>query len=478
MHISLQRRLTLSHLAVTAVSVTVLVILILSGYFFYLRSDLAAAWIGDIAENYAFDLSYWVEEDGGVLDDTFAQAYIDTVAYDLGVVFDDDAELVEWLLVLTPDGHILASNFVNHPPNAELLSGFNPNADPAIIHYDTTDSGFIGQAAVLAGDGATIGWIYYRFPDDADFLLKDTARNVVLAAGGAALIAIVVSGIVGSWLARYFARRLNALSQASAAFAAGDFTQRVTPHGDDEIARLGVQFNQMADQIGQQMADLRQLAEKNAQLAEEARALAALEERNRLARELHDAIKQQLFGLGLTVGAAQQLLQKDPEQAAARLEQMTGMVKQIQEEMDGIIKQLRPSSLGDEGLAAAVRALCDGWGEQTAVSITTTIEHARPLPLNIEHALFRVTQEGLNNIARHARASQATVGLVYRKTAVFLHIADNGIGFAVGDQSSSSFGLVNMKHRIETLGGELKIESGAGTSGTAVTVRIPLNNNE
>ena len=474
MHISLQRRLTLSHLAVTAVSVTVLVILILIGYFVYLRSDLAAAWAGDMAENYAFDLSYWVEEEGDVLDSTLAQAYIDTAAYDLGVVYDDDAEQFEWLLVLAPDGRILASNFVN-PPNADLLSGFNSNADPAITHYNTTANGSIGQTAVLAGDGTVIGWVYYRFPDDADFLLKDTARNVVLAAGGAALIAIVVSGIVGSWLARYFARRLNALSQASAAFAAGDFTQRVTPHGDDEIARLGAQFNQMADQISGQMADLRQLAEKNAQLAEEARALAALEERNRLARELHDAIKQQLFGLGLTVGAAQQLLQKDPAQAAERLAQMTGMVKQIQEEMDGIIKQLRPSSLGDEGLAAAVRALCDGWGEQTAVSITTTIEHARPLPLNIEHALFRVTQEGLNNIARHARASQATVGLVYRKTAVFLHIADNGIGFAVGDQSSSSFGLVNMKHRIETLGGELNIESGAGMGGTAVTVRIPLS---
>ncbi len=472
MHISLQRRLTLSHLAVTAVSVTVLVILILIGYFVYLRSDLAAAWAGDMAENYAIDLSYWVEDDGGTLNSSLAQEYIDTAAYDLGSAFDDNAEQVEWLFVLTPDGRVLASNFVDPPSDGTALSGFNPNADPAKIHYDTIAGTSIGQTAVFAGDGVIVGWIYYRFPNDADFLLKDTAFNVVLAAGGAALIAIVVSGIVGGWLARYFARRLNALNDASAAFAAGDFDQRVTLDGNDEIAQLGAQFNQMADQIGRQMEELRQLAEKNAQLAEEARALAALEERNRLARELHDAIKQQLFGLGLTVGAAQQLLQKDPEQAAARLTQMTGMVKQIQEEMDGIIKQLRPSSLGDEGLAVAVRDLCDGWGEQTAVSITTTIKHARPLPLNIEHALYRVTQEGLNNIARHARASQVTVGLVYGKTAVFLHIADNGIGFAVGEQSSSSFGLVNMKHRIETLGGELKIESGEGM-GTAVTVRIP-----
>jgi NarL family two-component system sensor histidine kinase LiaS len=468
---SLQRRLTLSHLAVTAVSVTILVILILTGYFVYLRSDLAAAWAGDIAQNYAYDLAYWVEDEGGVLDEFLAQTYLETAAYDMGVVFADNIDDAEWIVVTTPDGRILASNFID--PLPDPLPGFNPAADPGELHYDTISGGSVGQAAVLSEDGTLFGWVYYRFPDDSTFLFKDTARNVILAAVGAALIAIVVSGVMGSWLARYFARRLNALTEASAAFAAGDLERRVSLAGDDEFARLGTQFNQMAAQIGRQMAELRLLAEQNAQLAEEARALAALEERNRLARELHDAIKQQLFGLTLTAGSAQKLIEKDPAQAAARLAQITGMVQQIQEEMDGIIQQLRPSSLGDNGLAAGLRALCAEWQRRHGIPVTLTVHEARPLPLNVEHGLYRVAQESLHNVARHARAAQVEVRLEYGETAVRLQIIDDGVGFQPGSPAGGSFGLISMKHRVAELGGEIEITSEAGR-GTAVGVWLPL----
>ncbi len=460
---SLQRRLTLSHLAVTAVSVTILVVLILIGYFAYLRSDLAAAWTGDMAQMYADDLTFWLEDENAPLAAPLAQQYVQTAAYDIGDIFDDNAADAEWILILSTDGRILADNFAESSP-ALPLDSFNANADPSVTHYDTIADGSVGQAAVLANDGTIAGWVYYRVPNDVDFLLKDTARSVTLAAFGAALIAILVSGVVGGWLARYIARRLNALSAASAAFADGDFGQRVTPTGNDDIARLGVQFNQMADQIGRQMEDLRLLATEKAQFA-------ALEERNRLARELHDAIKQQLFGLELTVGSVQQLLEKNPARAAGRLAQMSGMVQQIQAEMDGIIKQLRPSSLGDDGLAAAVRELCADWQEQTAVSITLTIKQARSLPLTVEHALYRVTQETLNNIARHARASAVTVELIYDETAVSLRIRDNGIGFRTGEQPSGHFGLANMKHRINALNGRLKINS-QERHGTTVIVVI------
>ncbi|HFQ93053.1 MAG TPA: sensor histidine kinase, partial [Anaerolineae bacterium] len=331
----------------------------------------------------------------------------------------------------------------------------------------------IGQAAIAGPDGRLLGWVYYRFPDDSRFLLTDAARAGLLAVLGAALVAVIVSGLAGGWLARQFSRRLNALSQASAAFAAGDLNQRITLQGNDEITQLGAQFNRMAAQISRQMEELRRLAETNARLAEEARALAALEERNRLARELHDAIKQQLFGLGLTAASAQQLLAANPEKAAARLEQMAEMTRQIQEEMDNIIRQLRPSSLNDKGLAEALQALCANWQSQTGIPLELTIRHARTLPLDVEHSLYRVAQEALNNIARHAQAGRVSIILDYGDTAVQLQISDNGAGFDPAQQKSGSSGLKNMAERVAEADGRLTIESQPG-QGTVVAAQIPL----
>ncbi len=475
MRLNLQQRLTLSHLAVTVISVVILTILVLAGYFLYLRSNLAAAWAGDMAEQYAFELSLWAE-DAGILDEPLAQEYADAALGTFGLVMAADAADAEWLVVIAPDGRILGSNFLDQylpGDEAASLPGFNPDADPARPRYATLGGAFIGQAAVTGKDGRLLGWVYYRFPDDSRFLLSDAARSGLLAVLGAALVAVIVSGVAGGWLARQFSRRLNDLNQASAAFAAGDLERRVTLRGNDEITQLGAQFNRMAGQISRQMQELRQLAETNAQLAEEARALAALEERSRLARELHDAIKQQLFGLGLTAASAKQLLATDPAKAAARLEQITEMTQQIQEEMDNIIRQLRPSSLNDQGLAEALSALGADWQSQTGIPLNLSIRQARPLPLAVEHSLYRVAQEALNNIARHARASKVSVTLAYDDTAVRLQITDDGVGFDPFQTKSASSGLKNMEERLAGVDGRLTIESQPGR-GTAVTAQIPL----
>jgi NarL family two-component system sensor histidine kinase LiaS len=475
MRLNLQQRLTLSHLAVTVISVVILTILVLAGYFLYLRSNLAAAWAGDAAEQYALELSFWAEE-AGVLDKALAQEYVDATLGAFGLFTAADAADVEWLIVVDPNGRILGGNFLDcclPGDTAADLPGFNPDAGLTRPHFATLDGAFIGQAAVIGEDGRLLGWVYYRFPDDSRFLLSDAARNGLLAVLGAALVAVIVSGAAGSWLARQFSRRLNVLSQASAAFAAGDLERRVPLQGSDEIAQLGAQFNRMAGQIGRQMAELRQLAETNARLAEEARALAALEERNRLARELHDAIKQQLFGLGLTAASAQQLLADHPAKAAARLEQMTEMTRQIQEEMDNIIRQLRPSSLNDQGLADALQSLCAAWQSQTGIPLDLSIQQARPLPLDVEHSLYRVAQEALNNVARHAQAGRVSVTLTYEETAVHLQISDDGAGFDPARQTSAASGLKNMAERAAEVDGRLRIESRPG-QGTVITAHIPL----
>ncbi|HIP70384.1 MAG TPA: HAMP domain-containing protein [Anaerolineae bacterium] len=474
MRLNLQQRLTLSHLAVTIISVAILTILGLAGYFLYLRSDLAAAWAGDIAEEYAAELAFWTEE--GSLDDLLAQEYIDATLGTSALITAEEADSAEWLIVVAPDGRILSSNFIDQYQSGESSAGlpaFNPDADPNRTYFSTLNGASVGQAPITGGNGRLLGWVYYRFPDDTRFLLSDAARSAILAALGAAIIAVIISGAVGSLLARQFSRRLNALSQASVAFAAGDLARRVPLQGNDEITQLGAQFNRMAGQISRQMQELRQLAETNARLAEEAQALAALEERNRLARELHDAIKQQLFGLGLTAASAKQLLTANPDKAGKRLEQITEMAQQIQTEMDNIIKQLRPSSLNDKGLAEALESLCAAWQTQTGIALDLSIHQARPLPLEIEHGLYRVAQEALNNIARHAQANKVVVTLTYEQTAVRLHIADDGLGFDPSQRKSASLGLKNMAERLAGLDGRLIIDSQPG-HGAAITAQVPI----
>ena len=202
--------------------------------------------------------------------------------------------------------------------------------------------------------------------------------------------------------------------------------------------------------------------------------MAALEERNRLARELHDAVKQQLFGLGLTAGSIRQLLDKDPARAQERLRKMNTHIQQIQLEMDTIIKQLRPAALGEGGLAEAIGTLCVEWEAQSAVPVKLTIQEARLLPLPVEHALLRVAQESLANVARHAQATGVTVNLNYEKTAVSLRIMDNGVGFDPAQpRSPDSLGLVSMAHRLHTLNGRLTIQSQPGQA-TTVLAELPL----
>lgn len=291
---------------------------------------------------------------------------------------------------------------------------------------------------------------------------------------GAVLVAVVVSAGAGNLLARRFSQRLQQINQASAAFATGQLDHRVHSQGDDEIGQLGVQFNHMADRIASQMRNLRQLAEDNARLAETASALAAVEERNRLARDLHDAIKQQLFGMNLLVGSIRPLLAQDAQAAQERLDQLSRMTTEILEEMDAIIQQLRPASLADKGLDQALRDLAMDWRQQTGVAVDLHITQAQEIPIALEQALLRVAQEALSNVARHADAQTVDLSLRYENDRVALTIQDDGAGFDVAaPRRHSSLGVSGMSERISELNGHFSVKSQPG-AGTIVHAQLPL----
>ncbi|MCP5100562.1 MAG: histidine kinase, partial [Chloroflexi bacterium] len=162
-----------------------------------------------------------------------------------------------------------------------------------------------------------------------------------------------------------------------------------------------------------------------------------------------------------------------PELAQERLTQVTTQVQSIQEELDQIIQQLRPASLQDKGLAAALADLTQQWSKQTNIPITYTAHEATDLPLHTEQSVYRIVQEALQNVSKHAAATAVTITLRYGETAVTVTINDNGSGFdPAAPIPTTSHGLSNMNHRTNDLNGTLTITSNS-TQGTTITTTIP-----
>ena len=212
--------------------------------------------------------------------------------------------------------------------------------------------------------------------------------------------------------------------------------------------------------------------DQNQELLEELRAaqrqvqdLAVAEERNRLARELHDSVKQQVFATIMQLGAARVLLDRDPNAARVHLIEAEQLAQQSGAELSLLIHELRPVALGDKGLVAAIQAYAADWSRQSKISADVRAHGAGELAPAAEHALVRVTQEALANVARHSRATAVTLDLELETNAATLTIADNGCGFDAST-TSRGVGLASMRERLEALGGRLSVNSEPGTGTT------------
>jgi NarL family two-component system sensor histidine kinase LiaS len=249
------------------------------------------------------------------------------------------------------------------------------------------------------------------------------------------------------------------LSAASQAWSRGDFSVSPRDRSGDEIGELTRNLNGMAEQ-------LQALLHTNDELAR-------MEERNRLARDLHDTVKQQTYAARMQLTAAKNLLGSDST-AAGHIETALQLNRETQQELKLIIDELRPAALEGKGLAQALRDYAVRWQEHTGIHVTTTISGERSLPLEVEQALYRVLQESLSNVARHAEADSVGLSLNMTPTAVTLVVADDGRGFDVNDIASSSYGLTGMRARLSEVGGTLEVESTL-SAGTTVTAEVQLN---
>ncbi len=206
------------------------------------------------------------------------------------------------------------------------------------------------------------------------------------------------------------------------------------------------------------------------------RETAAQDERNRLARDLHDTIKQQLFSINMAAATAQTLAQTDPDAAMGMVQEVRNLSQQAQVEMKALLTQLRPAPLATVGLVQAIGDQLEALHFRSEVKVEFSGELPKDesrLPIGAQEAIFRVTQEALSNIARHARASRASVSLNPTESQLTVRIADDGQGF---DPASvgAGMGLSNMRTRIADVGGSLAVQSAPG-AGTVIEITLPLS---
>jgi signal transduction histidine kinase len=214
------------------------------------------------------------------------------------------------------------------------------------------------------------------------------------------------------------------------------------------------------------------IAIENARLYEQAQELAAVEERQKLARELHDSVSQALYGIALGAHTARTLLDRDPGLVAEPLEYILSLAKAGLAEMRALIFELRPESLETEGLVSAIIKQAAALQARHDVPVETDLCEEPSLSLKVKQELYRVAQEALHNTIKHAGASQVNVRLLRTAEAIILEIRDNGRGFDSASSFPGHLGLLSMQERVKNLAGVLSIESTAG-QGTTIRARVP-----
>jgi signal transduction histidine kinase len=264
---------------------------------------------------------------------------------------------------------------------------------------------------------------------------------------------LIVFGLASSFvLAAWVTRRLNRIARAADAWSRGDFSGRIGDASSDELGLLSASLDRMA-------LDLRGLMRSRAQLA-------TLAERQRLARDLHDTVKQKAFALNLQLATARRLLAGAP--GAERLDPAQRLSQQIQQELGQILDEMRASD-SDLPLAERVRSRAEDWAHTSGMALDFDLADVPPLAAPHEDALLRIVDEALSNVLRHSGASRVLVGLRREAERVRLVIADNGRGVVAGTDDTG-MGLRNMRQRAQGLpGGRFRFESQPG-HGTRVDI--------
>lgn len=359
--------------------------------------------------------------------------------------------------ILAADGHELAhsrgdGHWTPEPPTAaEIAHAATTSGASAIEAYGADGAYMIRRALVPihAADGQLRGLLFVelRLSPPWRRLLGESSFESPTVFGF-----LIVFGVASSiFLAGWVTRRLNRVARAATAWSKGDFSDRIGDHSRDELGSLSSLLDRMA-------IDLKGLLRSRAQLA-------TLAERQRLARDLHDTVKQKAFALNLQLATARRLLADTP--GAERLELAQRLTQQIQQELAQILDEMRASD-AELPFAERLRSRANEWAHTSGMALGFDLDDVLTLPAPFEESLLRIVDEALSNALRHSGANRVDLMLRREAERVRLAIADNGRG--VPDEPGPGIGLRNMRDRAQALpAGRFEFDALPGR-GTRVSV--------
>jgi signal transduction histidine kinase len=490
----LQWKLTLSYSAVTVGSLFVVVLIL--GYLLFSK-----VFIPIDIYNRVLTPEEWIriitENDAGLVRSILSQEPIDT---DLIAVLMQEGELTitendlinigdfqirlrtegrgstflldhEGVLLGVTNSELVSEDAVGQPLDIGILPGLegaltaalNGEVDPARLFVTLEpNERFYFAVPVMDEDnlevyGAAI--IYMEHLPTAN----DIPETLILLLGRSVLILLLAAGVVGTIFGAVTASgmvsRLERVSQVTDAWSQGDFSKFIDDPIGDEISQLAVRLNNMAEQLQQ--------------FLKRSQEMAVSEERNRLARDLHDSAKQEALAASFHLGTALTLFERDPKSAKSHLVEADNLVDSVRGELTDLIHELRPQSMNGTSFDETVNEYIIEWAHQTGIEATLKVEGFIDLPLQIKQAIYRFMQEALANVARHSSAEKVDVTMIFWENSVNFCLNDDGIGFDT-QQKHDGMGLTSMRERVESLKGDFSIQSEEGL-GTKVCATIPID---
>jgi NarL family two-component system sensor histidine kinase LiaS len=267
-------------------------------------------------------------------------------------------------------------------------------------------------------------------------------------------------------------RKIDQLQVAMKQASAGNWDSRLPEVARDAFSGVYREFNVMLGQLEARLKLLQQIGERDVMEEVSSQEEAVLEERRRLARDLHDTVSQQLFALHMSASSLPKLLERDAEHAQKVMEQLIAMSSSAQRQMRGLIAQLRPMELQGKTLREALERWFPDYCRQNGLQGTLEIQIRGLISDAKEHQLFLIIQEAMANVVKHAEAQSVRLFLGETDRQISLSIEDNGIGFRGEQVRADAYGLTTMRERAQKLGGEAEVVTKPG-SGTHVRVWFP-----
>ncbi len=358
----------------------------------------------------------------------------------------------------------------------------------AILHEPSSGEVYPAHVTAVVPLGSSSFYILLEQPVDVALALPAELRKRILLV---TTLGFGATLLVAWWITRrQVVKPTEQLTVAAQRMARGDLENAIMVSAQDEVGQLADSLEAMRMRLRDAYQEVsRAKGEAEMQVKERTTRLTEVlgkvisaqeEERRRLARELHDETAQTIGALSIAIDRARYGLQDTPAETVYQIQEAQSIVKRLLEETRRLILDLRPAVLEDLGLVPAIR-----WYAETHLQehgVETTVEadqQAMRLPPHLEVTLFRIVQEAINNIVRHAAARRAHIRLSFQDSVARILVSDDGNGFNVetalgGGSSGQSFGLLGMQERARLLNGRIDISSMEG-SGTRVKVEVPIS---